>query len=45
MIIEYGFRKDYDIIGNIIIDDGNELRSRRHSLMDHNKQYLGIGIQ
>ena len=32
--MEYGFRKDRELVPSIVIDDGNELKNRRDALMN-----------
>lgn len=44
MILEYGFRKDAELLPSIIIDDGNESRSRRLALMSTRYKYIGIAV-
>jgi hypothetical protein len=42
--VEYGFRKDIDLLTNIIIDDGNPDKSRRDTLMSEGWRSIGISV-
>lgn len=44
ILVDYGFRKDVDLLTNIMIDDGNYDRSRRHTLMNEAWQSVGISV-
>lgn len=43
-ILEYGFRKDREILATVVVDDGNEERSRREALMNEEYKFVGIGV-
>jgi hypothetical protein len=43
-MIEYGFRKDMDLLPTIVIDDGNSERTRRNTLMNESWKSVGISV-
>ena len=43
-MVEYGFRKDPEVIPSIIVDDGDRNRTRRKHLMDANIKFVGVGV-
>ena len=44
VIVEYGFRKDRELVPSIVIDDGNELKNRRDALMNDKYQFIGLAV-
>jgi hypothetical protein len=44
ILVDYGFRKDVDLLTNVMVDDGNYDRSRRHTLMNEAWQSVGISV-
>ena len=44
IIVEYGFRKDVEVLANIVIDERNADRCRRYTLMNEAWQSVGISV-
>ena len=44
IIVEYGFRKDPDLIPSVIVDDGDPRRTRRDWLLNERTKLAGISV-